>query len=227
MNAIVNKSADFLKAVLTKKNNVFDLLLAIEALQKRDLVELDNREKLIFWINVYNAFVQIEMQNSGLDKIYASMFTEELFTVAGEFVSIDMIEHGVLRGNRWKYGFGYVHGGHLPGRIRHWKCKKVDPRIHFLLNCGASSCPVIRVLTEENLDDELKMAESDFITEEVKEASRKEILVPSLFLYYLGDFGGFRGIRRRLRRYLDVEKKKIRFSKFDWSPEPFKMKPLN
>ncbi len=228
MNAIVTKSANFLTAVLQQKVNIFDDLHAIESLSKESLIELDNREKLMFWINLYNGFVQLEMRNIGTDKIYASMFTEELFTVAGEHLSLDIIEHGILRGNRWKYGLGYIRGGHLPKRIRYWRCKKLDYRIHFLLNCGAASCPVIRVLDENNLDAELNAAEKYFVQSEVeevgKEASNKKYLLPSLFMYYLGDFGGFKGLRRRLRKHISIKEEKLKFKRFDWSPQPYKIK---
>ena len=106
------------------------------------------------------------------------MFSEEIFTVAGVHLSLDIIEHGILRGNKWKYGFGYVHGGHLPSKIRYWKCKKIDYRIHFLLNCGAASCPVIRVLSESNLDSELNAAEKYFVQTEI---TKNEIKILSFY----------------------------------------------
>ena len=180
---------------------------------------------MVVWLNLYNAFVQIEIEARGPGELDKDMFTEELFTVAGEHISLDMIEHGILRGNKWKYGLGYVPGGQLPGRIRHWRCKRPDPRIHFLLNCGAASCPVIRIITEENLHDELKQAEEDYLNENVVIEEDNNILsVPGLMRFYLGDFGGTRGIKSRIGLYKEVDGLKMRFEKFDWSPMPYKIK---
>jgi hypothetical protein len=225
INTIVQKSADFLQAVLTRQKDLFDYMLYFENLDKLDLVELLNEEKKIVWINLYNAFTQVEMKSNTQGKIYASMFTEELFTVAEEPTSLDMIEHGILRGNKWKYGLGFIHGFQLPSRIRHWKCKNPDPRIHFLLNCGAKSCPVIRVLTPLNITKELEEAEKDYILQEVDViAHERKMLVPGLFLYYLGDFGGKRNVRKRIEKYIPKNKCRLSFTKFDWHPEPMKIK---
>lgn len=38
----------------------------------------------------------------------------------------------------------------------------MDPRIHFALNCGAASCPPIRIYTPESLDFGLAAAASAF-----------------------------------------------------------------
>ena len=42
----------------------------------------------------------------------------------------------------------------------------VDPRIHFALNCGAASCPPIRVYTPERLEFGLAAAASAFCASE-------------------------------------------------------------
>lgn len=42
----------------------------------------------------------------------------------------------------------------------------VDPRIHFALNCGAASCPPIRVYTPDRLEFGLEAAASAFCASE-------------------------------------------------------------
>lgn len=224
-SAIVQKSADFLQAVLTKRTDLFDFVLYFERVSFDELVALVNDEKMIVWINLYNAYTQLELQNSKTGKIYASMFTEELFTVAGQSISLDIIEHGILRGNTWKYGFGYIKGFQLPSRLRHWKCKNPDNRIHFLLNCGAASCPIIRVLDNVNLSHELHMAEKEFIENEVwVEHDQRKLRISGLFLFYLGDFGGKRGLLNLFGKYIECPSYSIKFLKFDWSTQPYKVK---
>ena len=39
----------------------------------------------------------------------------------------------------------------------------LDPRIHFALNCGAKSCPPIRVYSPPNLDSQLNRAAASFL----------------------------------------------------------------
>jgi hypothetical protein len=225
MNAIVQKSADFLKAVLLREIELFDYINFFENVEGKELVELLQEEKIILWVNLYNSFVQLELRTNDSGKIYSSMFTEELFTIAGEYLSLDMIEHGILRGNRWKYGFGYIRGGQLPSKILNWMCKVNEPKIHFLLNCGAASCPVIRVLTEKNLNLELNGAEEHFIKQEVTvDKNKKKIIVPGLFLYYYADFGGKKGILNTVKRYIKTEFSRLKFQKFDWNMEAHKLK---
>lgn len=43
-----------------------------------------------------------------------------------------------------------------------------DPRIHFALNCGAASCPAIRVFTPASLDAGLEAAAQVFCAGEAK-----------------------------------------------------------
>jgi hypothetical protein len=42
----------------------------------------------------------------------------------------------------------------------------VDPRIHFALNCGANSCPAIKVYSPDNLDFGLAAAAASFCASE-------------------------------------------------------------
>ena len=46
--------------------------------------------------------------------------------------------------------------------------RPVDPRIHFALNCGAASCPAIKVYSPKNLDFGLAAAASAFCASELK-----------------------------------------------------------
>jgi hypothetical protein len=44
----------------------------------------------------------------------------------------------------------------------------IDPRIHFALNCGAKSCPPVRVYTPATLEEGLSGAAEAFCTGEVE-----------------------------------------------------------
>ena len=49
------------------------------------------------------------------------------------------------------------------GDIRASLALTLDPRIHFALNCGAKSCPPIRVYSTPNLDSQLNRASASFL----------------------------------------------------------------
>ena len=65
----------------------------------------------------------------------------------------------------------------------------LDPRIHFVLSCGASSCPPIKILTEENSNDALELASESYLRNEVMyDASNHSFRLPKLLLWYGKDF---------------------------------------
>ena len=140
--------------------------------------------------------------------------------VAGRRLSLDGIEHGLLRRSRWKLGFGYL-GNPVPGRFeRASRVGLVDPRIHFALNCGAASCPPIAAYDPARLDEQLALASASYLgTEAVMDADG--LRVPALLLWYMGDFGGPRGLRGLLRDAgVEGWQGPIRFSAYDWTPMP-------
>ena len=85
--------------------------------------------------------------------------------VGGQGYSLDAIEHGVLRLNarppyrlRRPFAAGDPRRGAAPSRL--------DPRIHFALNCGARSCPPIRAYGAAELDPELERTTSGYMRAE-------------------------------------------------------------
>lgn len=221
---LLQKSFDFLGRSL-KDEPLQDDLRYFESLTVLNLVEFFEDEKKVFWLNMYNGLVQMELRTMDDHKVDKSIFSKKKYRFAGEVLSLDDIEHGILRGNFWKYGFGFLPGGYLSKPTRNWKCKKLDPRIHFQLNCGAVSCPMIRKLTIENLEDELNMGEKDFVLNETRvDDNKKRLLISGLFLFYLKDFGGMKGIRRLIEKYHPKNEYKISFLPFDWSKSPKKTK---
>jgi len=86
------------------------LLLAVKSNQPHDdfLIQLasysikklegdlnHDKAKKAFWINIYNAFFQIFRKFNGIDK--PAIYREKLIHIAGEKLSLDDVEHGILR----------------------------------------------------------------------------------------------------------------------------------
>jgi hypothetical protein len=181
----------------------------------------DDDSRLAFWIDVYNGAVErhpVRAHVSTVERL--RYFRRPVVSVAGQKLSLDGIEHGLLRRSRWRLGLGYL-GNPLPGRFeREHRVARVDPRIHFALNCGVASCPPIAAYAAERIEAQLELATRSYLHGE-SELRGSTLLVPALLLWYLGDFGGVRGVRRMLRRYgVEGASGRIRFKRYDWTPAP-------
>ena len=173
--------------------------------------------KTAFWINVYNAYFQIIRLNGTVDK--PKVYTTKAIVIAGLNLSLDDIEHGILRRYRYKKSLGYLPDYRIRKEVRKLSVEKVDFRIHFALNCGAVSCPPIRFYSVGQLDELLDLATLSFLEQDVEiKAEEKEVYVTRLFLWFLGDFGGKKGVRLILEQYLllDLRKYKIKFKDYNW-----------
>src|SRR5687768_3262209 len=72
--------------------------------------ELHNDEyRKAFWLNIYNGFVQkILTENPGKYKNRNAFFKDKQIEIAGEHLSLDDIEHGILRRSKIKWSLGYL-----------------------------------------------------------------------------------------------------------------------
>ena len=150
----------------------------------RDLISLDDRQKLVLFSNIYNAM--IIHANAVVGNPQSNSPTERADFFSGRsgikycigmnnssplLFSPDDIEHGILRANMpHPYSNTSLPTFFESDDIRSelsLKREHFDPRIHFILNCGASSCPPIKVLTMENLDAALSAAASGYLHSEV------------------------------------------------------------
>lgn len=66
-------------------------------------------QKKAFWINIYNAYTQIILSKEpGKYKSKSSFFSRKQIAIAGHFLSLDNIEHGILRHSKIKWSLGYL-----------------------------------------------------------------------------------------------------------------------
>ena len=183
-------------------------------------LDTDDRRRA-FWLNVYNASVQLLL--AAAPEQYEDrrrFFAAPVVAVAGHDLSLDDVEHGVLRRSMHSLGLGY-----LPRRAdefeRTHRVDARDPRVHFALNCGAESCPPILAYDHERIDDQLDLATAGYLEREVDyDADAGVARVPRLLLWYRGDFGGRSGIRSMLREHGVVPadaSPRLRYHAYDWS----------
>jgi hypothetical protein len=167
-----------------------------------------------FWVNLYNALVLDAVIDFGVKKSVTegrlgmlTFFRRAAYSVNGERVSLEDIEHGILRGNK---GNPYIPGVHFRSADPRLKwALPLDPRIHFALNCGGKSCPPIRSYSAERLDEQLDIAARSFIdgTVEIRSES-STVALSQIFKWYESDFGGRDGVVEFLIRHLPDDERR-------------------
>lgn len=171
-------------------------------LQFVDLSILTDAEKICFGINLYNTLVYI-----GFAECYVPWSTFQkisFFSQVGVFIgfvknaevplffSLNDIENGLLRGNRKGltdiFGCPFSSSESSDPRFA-LPVKRVDYRIHFGLNCGAKSCPPVKLFSVENLHQELELAATAFIQSTSTFDRQKKVIATSQILkWYRVDF---------------------------------------
>ncbi len=214
-------SEEILLAVKLNKSTepLVDALAHIQIDLLRNQLTNDTCKKA-FWINVYNAYFLILRKEKGLQK--PDIYRNKVICVAGKHLSLDQIEHGILRRFRHKYSLGYLLNPFTPNWLKSLAVAVIDYRIHFALNCGAKSCPPIAFYTPEKLEDQLNLATQSFLEgETIIDQNKSEVRITSLFKWYHNDFGGNAGIRGILKETLnqDFEKYALIYQEYDWSED--------
>ncbi len=172
-----------------------------------ELARLNGRDaRLAFWINVYDALVVhgiVALGIRGTVREFWNFFGRVSYRVEGIVLSLDDIEHGILRGNRRRAMPPWRPFGRHDGR-RALALDLVDPRIHFAINCGARSCPPVGTYRASGIDGQLELAARNFVNQEVALDSRGRVECSKIFKWYRSDFGREHALTEFLLRYLDA-----------------------
>jgi hypothetical protein len=178
--------------------------------------------KKTFWINIYNAFTQVILtKNPGKYKNRSSFFGDKQISIAGKKLSLDDIEHGMLRHSKVKWSLGYLNKWFPSSFEKDQRVDSVDYRIHFSLNCGAKSCPPIAFYNREQLDKQLNMATKVYLQGEVEyDEKNNSVALPAIMGWFRNDFGGKKKMVELLHQLELIPPSKtpsIRFRKYNWS----------
>lgn len=150
----------------------------LNALQSVDPARLSASEQHAYWIDFYNALtVETILDRYPVKSILdiSSGFLSfgpwdmELATVAGRKLSLNNIEHDILRAD--------------------WH----DPRVHYTLNCASLGCPNLQPVpyTGHDLDAQLDAAARAFVNHPRGAAVRHgRLIVSKIYRWYAKDFGG-------------------------------------
>ncbi len=148
--------------------------------------------RIAFWLNVYNALILHRFGTKpvrGNLLLQLGLFDRTAYRVGSGVYPLNLIENGVLRRNsraplrlRAPLRGDDPRAAVMPARL--------DPRIHFALNCGAVSCPRIASYDAEGLDSKLEAATRAYLAAETtldRDADR--VRLPNLIKLYSADFG--------------------------------------
>ncbi|GCC33438.1 hypothetical protein chiPu_0011907 [Chiloscyllium punctatum] len=164
-------------------------------LQRMDIESLMRKEKLAFFINIYNALVIHGNIKQGSPKNMwqrYKFFNSVSYVIGGEVYTLQDIENGVLRGNR--KGIAQISKPFSKGDPRlKVALEDVEPLIHFALNCGVLSCPPVKTYSAKHIDKQLKLSTAAFLDGPdgcQVDVSKKECRLSQIFKWYKIDFGG-------------------------------------
>lgn len=144
-----------------------------------------NNVQLAFLINAYNAWtVELILTRypdlesiKDLGGLFSSPWKKSFISLLGKTVSLDEIEHGLIRGSA-RYN---------------------EPRIHFAVNCASVGCPALRpeAYTADKLDTQLEEQTRQFLADQSRNRIKgKTFYVSSIFKWYEDDFEtGWRGAK--------------------------------
>jgi hypothetical protein len=169
----------------------------LQKMQTVAVSTLSRNEQQAYWINLYNALtVDIILDHYPVKSIRdidisPGFFSNgpwdaKLLTIEGQKVSLNDIEHRILR-PIWQ-----------------------DNRVHYAVNCASLGCPNLQPqpFTSQNLDLLLEKAARDFVNHSRGVSfPRSRIQVSSIYIWFREDFGGSEeGIIQHLKKYLSPEK---------------------
>lgn len=176
---------------------------------------LSRPEQQAFWINLYNALtVQVVLAHYPVESIRdisispgffaVGPWGKKLASVEGEPVSLDDIEHRILR-PIWK-----------------------DARVHYAVNCASIGCPNLQpvAFTAENTESLLDAGARAYVNHpRAVRVAGGRLTVSSIYDWFEDDFGGNdAGVLEHLRRYADgplkralAEISSVDDHEYDWS----------
>lgn len=218
----INLSKNLLKAMKNDSDAKPYVQQIARADPERLAEQIDtDRERLTFWINLYNGLIQYKLSNNpDYYEDRDDFFGDEILTVAGDKVSFDNLEHGVLRQGTSKLSMGYFSNPFGGDWHEPYEVDEIDWRIHFALNCGAASCPPVRIYDDETIYKQLNESTDQYLERVVTYDEEEETVYTSkLMSWFRGDFGGTDGAREIMheRGFIPSADVGIEFKEYDWT----------
>jgi hypothetical protein len=186
----------------------------VESLAATRVSSLGARDAFAFWVNLYNAVtLQVVLEHYPVASIRdidlgggffsRGPWKKDLVTVEGRALSLDGIEHGILR-KRYK-----------------------DARVHYAVNCASVGCPDLapRAYTGAALEAMLEEGARGFVnTPRGVRVENAGIRASKIYSWFSEDFGSDAQLRAHWRRYANPDlasaiesARRIAGYDYDWS----------
>lgn len=179
-------------SLLAKSEEFRQYTLSAAELQGVQLQALTHDEKIAFFGNVYNALCLhcYIVQSAPTNIIRRWVFFRTLaYRIAGLDMSLDDIEHGILRGNKRAPMIKIVQQLRPSDPKCQYVLSKRDGRIHFVISAGTRSDPPIRILDSESVQEQLHEGTVEFLSRSVKiDVAARTVTLPRIFMWYADDF---------------------------------------
>ncbi|MBM7073931.1 DUF547 domain-containing protein [Shewanella sp. 202IG2-18] len=147
----------------------------LQQLESIDPRILNKNEQLSFWVNLYNALtIDVVLDHYPVTSIkdigdgITGPWNMDLLTIAGQPITLNQIEHKILR-PIWQ-----------------------EPRIHYVINCASVGCPDLpnKVFSSKNLDSQLNKAAIRFINQsKAVDIKNNQLKLSSIYSWFSQDFG--------------------------------------
>lgn len=199
------KNGDLDYASLQRNSVDLELYLrSIAKIDKKEFAAMSRDEKVVIYINAYNAYtiksILLSYPVKSIKNI-KNVWDKKIAIIAGEALSLNNIEHDILR-PVYK-----------------------DPRFHFALNCASKGCPVLRAepYLPEHLEEQLEDAAFKFMNDRIRnpyDQKNNKFHASSIFKWFAKDFGD---IRSFIAKYLKDDKSEFLMNQpklkyqYDWN----------
>jgi Protein of unknown function, DUF547 len=156
--------------------------------------------KKAFWLNIYNAFYII-LKNDSEQK--DEKLKEKKVKVARSYFSLNDIEHGILRRQKFRFGFGYFNNPFYSSFIKSISVQKTDYRIHFALRCNQLSDYPVHFFEHKIIENQLDIVAKVFLNSEATANTQfKKRIAPRFVFFHFKDFGGLHAIKKIMASHL-------------------------
>jgi len=181
-------------------------LAALSKVDEKELKSWSREEQMAFLINAYNAFAVEKILTRYPDirsiwdfgKIFGNPFKDEFFTLLGRKMSLDGIEHGMLR--------------------KDYR----EPRVHYAVNCASVGCPMLReeAYVAARLERQLEEQARRFLSDRSRNRFHEGRLeVSKIFDWFKEDFEPRQAYFARYAKVLGYPGGEVplTFLDYDWS----------
>lgn len=199
LNRYVSASTDGVARVRyaawkTNSEDVRALNEVVTWMERQQPTRMSRDARFAYWVNLYNAVtLQVVLENYPVRSIrdirsrtldprgLIGPWRTERVTVEGRRLTLDAIEHGILR-----------------PEFR-------DPRVHYAVNCASVGCPnlMARAWRAETLEADLDAAAFAYVNHPrgVSVDAQGQVTASRIYQWFAEDFGGAAGVLAHLRRY--------------------------